>query len=93
MSPRVRSIALIVAQALGWLVTIVGCIIILGALASLYFLLVKGIPPGQMMFRDFMAPPLSGVLLHLTNGAVLAVIPFTLRWSFRRWVRSPASGA
>lgn len=88
MSPRMRSTALIVALALGWLVTIVGCIVILGALTALYFLLVRGVPPGQVMFQDFEAPPLSGVLLHLANGVVLAVIPFTLRWAFRRWSHS-----
>ena len=92
MSPRIRSIALIVALALGWLVTIMGCIVILGALTALYFLLVKGVPPGQVMFQDVVAPPLPGVLLHLTNGVVLAVIPLSLRWAFRRWFRSPTSG-
>jgi hypothetical protein len=71
--------------ALGWIVTLVGCIVIAGALTGLYMLLVRGASPGQPVFLDAVVPPLGGAVLHLANGVVLTVAPFILRWAIRRW--------
>ena len=74
-------------RLLGWTVTLVGCIVIVGALIGLYMLLMKGASPGEPVFLDAVVPPLQGALLHLANGVVLTCVPFILRWGYRRWRR------
>ena len=78
-------------RVLGWAVTLVGCIIIIGALTGLYMLLVKGAAPGERVFLDAEVPPLRGALLHLANGLVLTFAPFILRGGFRRWRHRPSN--
>jgi len=46
---------------------------------------VRGVPPGQRIFLDAVAPTLGGALLHLANGVFLAVAPLALRRGWRRW--------
>jgi hypothetical protein len=83
-----------VALTLGWIVTLIGCVVIAGALTALYFLLVEGVPPGQPALFDAVVPPMRGAVLHLANGVVLTIAPFILRWAIRCWrasrsLRSP----
>lgn len=84
MSPA----AAVSLRILGWMVTLVGCIVIVGALAGLYMLLIKGASPGEPAFFDAVVPPLGGALVHLANGAALTGAPFAVRWGFRRWRRA-----
>lgn len=72
------------ALALCWVVTLIGCIVIAGATVALYFLFVKGAPPGQPMFLDAVVPPVRGAALHLANGIALTVGALGLRWAIRR---------
>jgi hypothetical protein len=84
----IKSVMNVGVLALGWIVTLVGCIVITGALTGLYMLLVRGAPPGQPVFLDVVVPPLGGAVLHLANGVVLTVAPFILRWAIRHWRQS-----
>jgi hypothetical protein len=79
--------------ALGWIVTLVGCLMTAGALAGLYLLLVVGASAGAPLFLDVVVPPLQGAALHLAAGMLLAIAPFTLRWAHRRWHFNPSSSA
>jgi len=88
-----KSVANAGVLALGWIVSAVGCLVIVGALTALYFLLVKGVPPGQPIFLDVLAPPLQGAVLHLANGIALTFAPFILRWAIRRWRLSRTGAA
>jgi hypothetical protein len=88
VGPSIKSAVNVGALALGWVVTLVGCIVIAGALTGLYMLLVRGASPGQPVFLDAVVPPLGGAVLHLVNGVVLTIAPFILRWAIRHWRRS-----
>lgn len=83
-----RSTVAVLLRVLGWAVTLLGCIVIVGALTGLYMLLIRGTAPGEPVFLDAVVPPLRGALLHLANGVVLTCAPFTVRWGFRRWRRN-----
>jgi hypothetical protein len=72
-------------RALGWVVTLVGCVVVAGALTGLYMLLIRGASPGQPIFFDAVVPPLGGAALHLANGMVLMIAPFVFRWAVRWW--------
>lgn len=78
----------VLLRVLGWAVTLLGCIVIVGALTGLYMLLIKGASPGEPVFLDAVVPPLGGALLHLANGVVLTCAPFIVRWGFWRWRRN-----
>jgi hypothetical protein len=88
VSASIKSAVNVGVLALGWVVTLVGCIVIAGALTGLYMLLVKGASPGEPVFLDAVVPPLGGAVLHLANGVVLTIAPFILRWAIRRWRQS-----
>jgi hypothetical protein len=89
----IRTVVNNVLLALGWIVTLVGCLVIAGALAGLYMLLVAGASAGAPLFLDVVVPPLQGAALHLATGVLLAIAPFTLRWAHRRWQMNPSSSA
>ena len=82
-----RSGALLNALLLGCavIVSLIGSFVIAAALAALYLVLVRGVPPGQRIFLDVVAPTPGGALLHLANGLFLAVAPLALRRGWRRW--------
>jgi hypothetical protein len=89
---RMKPVAKVGVLALGWIVSLAGCLATLGALTALYFLLVRGVPPGQPIFLDVLAPTLEGAVLHLANGIALTSAPFILRWAIGRWcLRARAS--
>jgi len=90
--PGFKSVAVVSLRIFGWMVTLVGCIVIVGALTGLYMLLIKDIPQGQPIFLDAVVPPLRGALLHLANGTALTCAPFILRRGYARW-RRHSSGA
>jgi hypothetical protein len=82
------NIANVLGLAFCWIVSLLGCLVIAGALIALYFLLVKQVHPGEPLFFDVLVPPLQGALIHLANGIVLAAAPPFARLAFRRWRRS-----
>lgn len=88
MSARLNSAVKAGVRALGWVVTLLGCIVVAGALTALYMLLIKGAAPGQPIFLDAVVPRLGGAALHLANGLVLITAPFVFRWAIRRWRQS-----
>jgi hypothetical protein len=92
MPAHIKTLANVGVLALGWLATLLGCLIIAGALSALFFLLVRGVSPGQPMFLDVSAPTVGGALLHLANGITLTSAPFLLRWAIRRWRQSRPRG-
>jgi hypothetical protein len=92
MTSRTRSWATLCVLALGWIAGLVGCIAALGALIALYFLLLRGVSPGQPMLLGTQAPPLAGALLHLVNGLALIAVPFVLRVAMRRFGKAAAGG-
>lgn len=83
-----KSAVALLLSVLGWAVTLLGCIVIVGALTGLYMLFISGAAPGEPVFLDAVVPPLRGALLHLANGVVLTCAPFVVRWGFRRWRRN-----
>ena len=65
-------------------VSLLGCFVIAGSLAALYLLTLKGVHPGDPIFLDAVAPTLTGALVHLADGVLIAAAPFLLRALLRR---------
>jgi hypothetical protein len=93
VAAHLKAVVNIGVLALGWVVTLVGCIVVAGALTGLYMLLVMGASPGQPVFLDAVVPPLRGAVLHLANGIALISVPFIVRWVIRQWRQSRSSGS
>jgi hypothetical protein len=64
-----------------------GALIVAMALAGLYMVVFEGVPPGEPIWLDELAPSKSGAALQVAIGAGLVGLSLVLRAAIRRKLR------